>query len=272
MLPAAPTRTRASTSRPCPPCRSRAPACGHAKSRGCPRSPWTVTAMRPCAAGAMSTASSPLRTGMAVASRIHSRYSAHSPLGIRSSAFQLVRAEARLVPRLIGEARHVEIGPGVILGAAQRAHARIGEPRALPAVLGLVDDEDVSDLGPHQREGDGEPALARADDQHVERRLAVRRQPRLEPGHARMRDAGEVPPHLGRESRNALLLRAGSMDPMRLLLQADQSSSQATARIGLPVPPLICNGKPMKRKRPLPTSLSRLTRPSMCVKPRSRHT
>ena len=28
----------------------------------------------------------------------------------------------------------------------------------------------------------------------------------------------------------------------------------------------------MKRKRPLPTSLSRLTSPSMCVKPRSRHT
>jgi hypothetical protein len=44
-------------------------------------------------------------------------------------------------------------------------------------------------------------------------------------------------------------------------------SSHATALIGLPVPPLIFRGKPMKRKRPLPTSLSRLTSPSMCVMP-----
>ena len=46
----------------------------------------------------------------------------------------------------------------------------------------------------------------------------------------------------------------------------------APARIALAVPPLILSGKPMKRKRPLPTSLSRLTSPSMCVKPRSRQT
>jgi hypothetical protein len=41
------------------------------------------------------------------------------------------------------------------------------------------------------------------------------------------------------------------------------SSSIATARMGLPVPPLIFNGKPMNRKRPLPTSCSRLHSPSM---------
>ncbi len=51
-----------------------------------------------------------------------------------------------------------------------------------------------------------------------------------------------------------------------------QPSSHATARIGLPVPPLIRSGKPMNLKRPLPTSLSRLTSPSMWVKPRSRQT
>jgi len=50
------------------------------------------------------------------------------------------------------------------------------------------------------------------------------------------------------------------------------SSSHATARIGLPVPPLIFSGNPMKRKRPLPTSCSIFISPSMWVKPRSRQT
>jgi hypothetical protein len=40
------------------------------------------------------------------------------------------------------------------------------------------------------------------------------------------------------------------------------------ARIGLAVPPLIFSGRPMKRKRPRPTTLSRLARHSMCVMPR----
>ena len=44
------------------------------------------------------------------------------------------------------------------------------------------------------------------------------------------------------------------------------------AAIGLPVPPLIRSGKPMNLKRPLPMSLSRLTSPSMWVKPKSRQT
>ena len=48
-------------------------------------------------------------------------------------------------------------------------------------------------------------------------------------------------------------------------------SNTATARIGLAVPPRIFSGKPMKRKRPRPTSLSRLARHSMCVMPRSAH-
>ena len=56
------------------------------------------------------------------------------------------------------------------------------------------------------------------------------------------------------------------------IVAAAQPSSHATARIGAPVPPLILIGKPMNRKRPLPTSLSRLTSPSMCVKPMSRQT
>src|SRR6266567_4695465 len=44
-------------------------------------------------------------------------------------------------------------------------------------------------------------------------------------------------------------------------------SKIATARMGLAVPPRILSGKPMKRNRPRPTSLSRLARHSMCDPP-----
>src|SRR5215467_8629675 len=40
------------------------------------------------------------------------------------------------------------------------------------------------------------------------------------------------------------------------------SSSIATARIGLPVPPLILSGNPMNLNRPLPINFSRFIRPS----------
>jgi hypothetical protein len=51
--------------------------------------------------------------------------------------------------------------------------------------------------------------------------------------------------------------------------RAERYSKIATARIGLAVPPRIFSGKPMKRNRPRPTSLSRFARHSMCVMPRS---
>ena len=48
--------------------------------------------------------------------------------------------------------------------------------------------------------------------------------------------------------------RSGARPTRRPWRRGFATSSQATARIGLPLPPLIFSGKPMKRKRPLPTS------------------
>ena len=73
---------------------------------------------------------------------------------------------------------------------------------------------------------------------------------------ARLADSSEKPP--------ALVFECSYVNGL--------SAIRSLARIGAPVPPLILIGKPMKRKRPLPTSLSRLTKPSMWVKPRSRQT
>src|SRR5215467_11758761 len=119
-----------------------------------------------------------------------------------------LQPEASLVPGLIREAWHVEIGPCVILGAAQRAHARIARPWALASVLGLVDRKRVLYLRPLQREDDRKTALAGAQDEDVERRFAVWSHARLQPGHRRMSDAGKIAPRFGRERSEALPLRA----------------------------------------------------------------
>ena len=50
----------------------------------------------------------------------------------------ILLAEPRLVPGLVGQARDIEIGAGVILRAAQRLHAGISEPWPFPPLLGFV--------------------------------------------------------------------------------------------------------------------------------------
>ena len=75
----------------------------------------------------------PLRTGKPIVRRTQSRYSAQCSRAIRPSRCQISVAEARLVPGLVGQARDVEVRPGVILRAAQGRHAGIGQPRALPS-------------------------------------------------------------------------------------------------------------------------------------------
>jgi hypothetical protein len=110
-----------------------------------------------------------------------------------------LRAEGGLVPGLVGEARHAEIGAVLVLGAAQRRHARVGHPRAFPAVGLPVDHELVVDAHALQREGRRHAALAGADDEHVQCVAAVRRLARREPGGARMRDRLQVAGHLRRE-------------------------------------------------------------------------
>ncbi len=109
-------------------------------------------------------------------------------------------AEARDVPRLVGEARHVEVGAGEVLGAAQGLHARVGEPWPLAAGRRLVEDEDVRDLGAAQPERDREAGLPAADHQDVERRGPVGSGDRFEPGLARMGDAREVAGDFARQS------------------------------------------------------------------------
>nr|WP_232818536.1 hypothetical protein [Elioraea thermophila] len=115
------------------------------------------------------------------------------PLLLRDVAHggEVLRPPLRLVPRLVGERRHLEIRPRLVLPAPQRVHPRVGQPRAFQPLLGAVDAEDVRHLVAQQREGDGERALAGADQQHVQHRLTATILP-LEPGRARMRDQVEI--------------------------------------------------------------------------------
>ena len=80
------------------------------------------------------------------------------------------RTVAGFVPGLVGEARHVEVGPGEVLGAAQGRHARVAAPRALGTRRGAIDHQDVGHLRAQQSEGGRQAGLAGADDQHVQRR------------------------------------------------------------------------------------------------------
>ena len=106
-------------------------------------------------------------------------------------------AVAGLVPGLVAEAGQVEVGAGVVLGRAQRAHAGEGEPGPLEIARGAVDDEDIGHLGAQQADGGGQARLPGADDENVERRGAVGRGPGFEPGHAGVGDAGQVVPGAG---------------------------------------------------------------------------
>jgi hypothetical protein len=118
-------------------------------------------------------------------------------------------------------------------------HAGVRQPRALLAVRRLVDHEHIADLRPPQCEGDGNTALAGADDQHIERRLAVRPDAGLEPRHAGMGDAGKVAPHFGGESGNAFMFRSR-------LPAAHAPASHAIARkldLTLPAWPLAEAGR-----------------------------
>lgn len=108
-------------------------------------------------------------------------------------------AEAGFVPGLVGQAGNIEVGPGVVLRAAQRRHAGIGEPRALLPLLGLVEQQDVADAGAHQAEADCNARLTGADDENIQRRLAIRPDLRVEPCRARMRDHGEIGANIGFE-------------------------------------------------------------------------
>ena len=150
--------------------------------------------------GAISTTVAPLRTGRSTTRLNQSRYSAHSSREIRSSVSPILRAEARLVPGLVGQARDIEIGPGEILRAAQRVHAGIGEPRSLLPLLGLVEHEDVAHLRAHQPERRRETRLPGADDQHVQRRPVVRPEFWRKPRGIRMRGLGKIGANLGFES------------------------------------------------------------------------
>ena len=147
------------------------------KNFDCRRRSRTVAASNPPDAGAISTNSQPLRTVTPTTRLNQSRYSAQSSRGIRSRLLPILLPEPCLVPGLVGEARDIEIRAGVILRAAQRMHAGIGEPWPFPPLLGFVQDQDVGDLRAHQPEGRGDAGLAGAHDEHVQRRLAVR--PRL---------------------------------------------------------------------------------------------
>ena len=114
---------------------------------------------------------------------------------------EMIGAVARLVPRLVRQARNIEIGTGVIFRAAQRRHAGIGAPRAFRTARGLVDDEHIVDPGPRQTEGRRDTGLAGADDEDIERRFAIRGDPRCKPRQFRMCDPREIGPDL-RGQRN----------------------------------------------------------------------
>jgi hypothetical protein len=117
-------------------------------------------------------------------------------------------AIGRVVPGLEGEARQAEVGPGLVLGAAQGRHAREGHPNPFPACRCPVDHQDVADALAHQREGYAQPGLPGADDQHVQSRPALV-QPRHHPLRAWMRRHFDLPPDAGFEGGQVGVGHAG---------------------------------------------------------------
>ena len=104
----------------------------------------------------------------------------------------MIDAVARLVPRLISQARNVEIGTGVVLGATQGRHAGVGAPGAFRAACRLVDDQHVVHTGSRQTEGRRDTGLAGADDQDIKRRFAICSDPGRQPRQFRVRDPREI--------------------------------------------------------------------------------
>ena len=82
----------------------------------------------------------------------------------------------------------------------QGDHAGEGGPDAFLAAGGFIDDEDIGDFLAHEGEGGGEAALARADDEHVEHRLAIVLALR-NPGVRGVVEAGEIGMDAGFEVR-----------------------------------------------------------------------
>ncbi len=100
------------------------------------------------------------------------------------SCFPAALAVHRLVPTSGGEARDPEVRAREVLRRSKRAHAREVQPRPGAIERVLIDHHQVLDPLAHQAEGGAEPALAAADDQHVEDRLPRLRPARCEPLHA----------------------------------------------------------------------------------------
>jgi hypothetical protein len=118
------------------------------------------------------------------------------------------RAVLRLVPGLEGKARQADVGPGLLLEAAQGRHAGIGDPRPFPARRRTVDQQDVAHPVAPQGVGGDEAGLARTDDQHIERGLALE-QSRLHPFGARMRRHLDLATDAGLEDRQVLATQEG---------------------------------------------------------------
>src|SRR6185369_6332818 len=112
----------------------------------------------------------------------------------------ILRAEARLVPGLVGQARDIKIGPGEMLRTAQRVHAGIGQPRPFLSLLGFVEHEDIAHLRAYQPERRRETRLAGAYHEHVQRWSGVRPEFWRKPRGVRMRGFGKVGANLGFES------------------------------------------------------------------------
>ena len=114
-------------------------------------------------------------------------------------------AELRLEPRLEGQAGDAKIGAALVLGTAQGRHAGEGDPRPLAARRRAIDAEDIAHAFAEQAERGNQPRLARAHDQHVERRLALP-QARHHPVHARMGGQRDIARDLGFERRQPAVL------------------------------------------------------------------
>ena len=138
-----------------------------------------------------------------------------------------------LVPGAERERGEAEVGPGQVLGRAQRIHARIGAPRALAAARRAVDDAHVAHAVAGEREGRRLPAHAAADDEHVERRPAVGAGNRRHPVGGRKKHALEVAAGFGSEGFQAASDRWSSPSLRPRRCEPQPSSAPPTRQSGL---------------------------------------
>src|SRR5579883_1795283 len=182
-------------------------------------------------------------------------------------------AKLRFVPGLVGQARNVEIGTSIVFGAAQRRHARIGPPRALKALLGLVQHETIRDLRTFESKGDGKARLTGADDQHVERGSAVRACHRRQPWQARMGYASELGTDPRGESCKTIAHAALHARPPCTLPSppasrsiASVSSAPATSRsTSATTAPSRANSSALARPTPEPPPVTTAARPESLI-------